>query len=456
MKNPMRPARLLLLAAAFLAALAPSFRSGTAQVNPPVPLLRLTDTVYQTEHCLFLIANSGSVVWPQYDSVYSQSNLSSYFSELKSRFPDDYFTICVLAKSLTPARAPIYTHLRWKATGIYDHGAPGATDYCRYHLGSGTVIDGALGVFDHEIGHAWGVQILGQPGHWLSNSTVDCQMADSYTDDGGYSVLKISGDEQSGFRWVRVDNLRRNETEVFSLQQLYLMGLNPSFPAFHVLGSPVYNADQTMSYSSLTRYDQSSMVAGYGERTPDFRTSQKRFKFGFVYVARDIAEVQEVYLPIERSINHFCNADTPDVSRYRFQVPFVYETRYRASADATLADLNGNARPSLTIQDPYVTSSDGTAQVRFTAVDPDGGAPTVACVPANSGCSVAGGQIRVTGLLDGVHFFTAAAVDAGGKKSFDHFVVEAHRTGPTPPAPPSNLRISASDGVGPEPLRQPE
>jgi hypothetical protein len=146
---------------------------------------------------------------------------------------------------------------------------------------------------------------------------------------------------------------------------------------------------------------------------------------GFVYVARDLAEVQAVFQPIERSINHFVNAEQIDTTRFRFQVPFLVNTQYRASIDALLADLDGNQTPTLSIPgSASLTSSDGSAVVPFTSADADGPAPTVSCVPASANCAIQGGSVVLTGLASGTHFFTIKAQDAGGKKAFAHFVVD--------------------------------
>lgn len=44
--------------------------------------------------------------------------------------------------------------------------------------------------------------------------------------------------------------------------------------------------------------------------------------------SRDFAEVQAVYQSIERSIEHFVNAERIDTTDFRFQVPFLVDTQY--------------------------------------------------------------------------------------------------------------------------------
>jgi len=101
------------------------------------------------------------------------------------------------------------------------------------------------------------------------------------------------------------------------------------------------------------------------------------------------------------------------------------ETKYRASVDALLADLDGNATPWLTLTGPgYVTSVDGAARIDFQAGDPDGTAPAVSLVPGIANASVGRGSVTFSGLASGTHFFTLKAEDAFGKKAFVHFVVD--------------------------------
>jgi hypothetical protein len=132
-----------------------------------------------------------------------------------------------------------------------------------------------------------------------------------------------------------------------------------------------------------------------------------------------------VFQPIERSMNAFVNGEQYDNTNFRFQAPFLFDTQYRASVDALLADLDGNATPTLSIPgSTALASSDGTATVAFTAADADGPAPTVSCVPASPKCSIQGNSAVLAGLTSGTHFFTIKAQDAGGKKAFAHFVVD--------------------------------
>lgn len=440
--------------------------SSARATAPATPLHQISSTVYQTEHCLYII--DAGIPWSSstnaYNAIYAPSGgtwtyLPGYFSTLTTQFPGAYFSICYLANT-GASNVPNYIDAIYKADGINMPSAGGAgaaqsfstVDFCRYNL-QGTVFTPAIAVYDHELGHAWGARAfytLSPPylsnGHWLPNSTVDCQLSATYSADGGTNVNKIYGDPTTGFRWQKVDNLRSNDWETFSEQQLYLMGLNARFPTSYVLNSPVYNADRTMAYSSVDTFDHAAMVTTYGTRSPDYSISQKRFKLGFVYIARDLAEVNSVSPYIEQSIDNFCNGETIDPQHYRFQIPFVADTKFRASVDGLLADLDGNASPTLSVTNSYVVSNDGNATVNFIASDSDGPTPTVVVVPTSNRCTVGASSVALTGLPNGVFFYTLKATDSGGKKTFGHFVVEVQRpAGPTITAQPVLQTVTAGN-----------
>ena len=398
-----------------------------------IPLVTVNSQLYYTEHAVFIIPPASQVSWTGSDSwgsVYSTAKVNSYVSTLKGLFPSDYFFVVVAANNLTPNNVPSVQPLRHTADGIgLGSTGVGIPSICRYNMGGTTVIDGAFGVLDHEIGHNWGVflypQLSDANGHWLANSTAIGQMAATYSDDGYATIKQISGDPVSGFSWTAVDNITKNETETFSDYDLYLQGFSATFPDLYVLDSPVYNPDHTVSFDAATKYDQAWVVQRNGVRNPTYQNSPKRLRTGFVYVAKDLTEVQAVFLPIERSITHFVNAEQIDTTRFRFQVPFLVDTKYRASLDARLADLDGNRTPTLSIPGlSSLISSDGSAVVPFRAGDADGPAPAVSCVPASANCAIQGGNVVLTGLASGSHFFTIKAEDSGGKKTFAHFVVD--------------------------------
>lgn len=403
----------------------------TPMSGSSIVLSRLNDSLYYTEHSLFIIPTSGQVDFnssTSWDSVYSTANIDSYLSTLRTAFPDDYFFLVIAASNLLPDRVPNVLTYRQFATGIGEDTLtdPTATNICRYNIGS-SVGDGAFAVLDHEFGHNFGVFLgsaLGD-GHWLTNSNAEGQMADNYSDDGFLTVKRIQGSPGSGFTWTATNNDTRNETEIFSDRDLYLQGLNATFPSLYVLNTPVYNSDGTMSYGSVSTYDQNYVVTNKGVRSPSYQTSPKRFRVGFVYIARDATEIEQNYLSIERSIRHFVYAEEIDTGSFRFQVPYIVLSKNRASIDARLADLDGNTAPTLSITGAtYLTSSSGSVSVPFVASDTTGDTVTVSCVPNSANCAISGSNVSITGLTAGTYFFTIKAEDSGGKKVFAHFVVD--------------------------------
>ena len=409
--------------------------TATLQLNY-IPLVQLDATHYQTEHALFIIPSAGQATFPDYSSVFSFSNIDNiYVPDLKARFPADYLMVVVTANNLSTNGAgqvfpvPIVTTRRHIAYGIGDDSITGVgvPNICRYNLGQGTVLTSAYAVFDHEIGHNWGARIGSEvtAGHWYPNGTVHGQMANNQYDASFTNAQQINGDLVNGFTWTSLNNLTLNETETFSDQDLYAMGLNPIYPDSYVLINPVFNPDNTMSYSAAAKYDHAWAVTKNGPRIPGYQTSEKQFRLGFVYIAKDFTDIQNAYYPIEESITQFENAESIDTVFYRFQVPFLLNSNNRASVNARLSDLDGNANPVINLTGAsYVISTDGTAIIPFQASDPDGPAPSVSLLPASANGTIANNQVSFQGLALGSHFFTLKAQDALGKKAFTHFVID--------------------------------
>lgn len=405
--------------------------SSTVQVDF-IALTQLSATTYHTENAFFVIADPMQVTFPDWNSIYSTANVDSYIAQLKSAFPDDHMMVVVAANQLMPANVPSVITRRHLASGIGQNSITGVgvPNICRFHLGtSPSIFTGAFAVLDHEIGHNWGVQIgmeLGI-GHWLKEATAHGQMAENFSDPMFTAVKQINGDPANGFTWTTLDNLARNETETFSDQDLYAIGLNPVFPDTYVLTNPVLNPDNTVSYSATTKYDHAWVLNKHGPRIPDYRTSDKQFRLGFVYVARDLAEIQGAYGPVEQSARHFANAEQVDTVRYRFQVPFLVETKFRASVKTRLADLDGNVAPTLALTGAsYFTSGNGSVTIPFAVADADGPPPTVSLVPPSASATIGANSVQLSGLANGTYFYTLKAEDAFGKKAFTHFVVDVN------------------------------
>jgi len=413
---------------------------GAVAAGAEVPLVQLARDVYQTEHCLFLVDRQGEFGFPAYDAVLSEEKRLAYVEALRKWFPADYFSVTIVTNNLEPPFVPRYLRYRHKALGIGGdtEGAEGVADQCLYNGFNprGNFVSlGTLGVWDHEIGHAWGLVGSGGPdSHYLRNSTVRGQLVSYYSEDGFRTALLISGSERRGFTWEPVRLQREQKSDRFPKQHLYVMGLEKRFPTTWVLNDPVYNADGTMSYSSLERHDHRSTVATYGPRIPSYRESEKRFKIGFVYLVRDEEELLQSYEGIEQSIEFVCNA-TRIHPFHPVTVPFLVETHLRASLDCRLSDLDGNTAPELRLAERHrhrAIREGGTARIDYTVTDPDG-RPRVACIEDGGACDVREDRILVSGLRPGAHFFTVQAKDAGGKTTYDHFVVDVKRANPRLP-----------------------
>lgn len=395
------------------------------EAGAEIPLRQLAEGVYHTEHCLFLVDTAGALGWPSYDSVFSAENRDSYAARLLEWFPDDYMTITLIANDLVPNRVPVYEARRAKPGGIgMDFGTEGVADQCVYNVGGGRITSEALAVWDHEIGHAFGLVIPPSDGHWLSNATVRGQMAAFHSDDGFETAKVIVGNPQEGFRWHPIDLWAENQKQKYSPQTLYAMGLEPRFPTTWLLEDPVYNADHSLSYSSLARFDHASTVAALGRRAPNYRRSDKRFRVGFVFVVRDEEELQRSYEGMEQSIAYQCGGTKLDRVAHLLQVPFLVATHFRASLDCRLADLDGNAAPELHIATPHRRILRGeSASIRYQASDDDGSL-RLRCLRRPGACDVRDNEIIVSGLQRGSHFFTVEARDRGGKTVYGHFVVD--------------------------------
>lgn len=393
-------------------------------------LARITDSIYNSEHVLFIIPASNQVSWGanSYQEIYSQVNRDSFVATLKQYFPDDYVYVPLVARNVS-STAPSALTFRHLATGIGDVNVTGVgvPNFTRYPT-TGTFLPSSFGVLTHEAGHNWGVRIGAEvgSGHWRFNSTANGQMADAYTDDGYLTVKQIQGSPATGFTWSAMSNLTRNQTQRYSDQDLYLMGLNNTFPAVHVLNTPVFNADHTMSFTSVSSYDQAWVEQRWGVRSPSYRTSPKRLRAAFIYIARDLNEVLTVAPAVELGAEQWTEGEQLDTVKFNMQVPFLVATNHRGSFNARLADLDGNLAPTLEIEGPsYVVSNDGSANVPFVATDPDGQQPPiVSCVPVSANCAVSGSILTLSGLAPGSHFITIKAQDPGGKKSFVHVVVD--------------------------------
>jgi hypothetical protein len=67
-------------------------------------LVQLDESLYHSEHVLFIIPPASQVSWGanSYNEVYSVANRASWVATLKQHFPDDYVYIPLIARNLSP------------------------------------------------------------------------------------------------------------------------------------------------------------------------------------------------------------------------------------------------------------------------------------------------------------------------------------------------------------------
>jgi hypothetical protein len=153
---------------------------------------------------------------------------------------------------------------------------------------------GKLDIFDHEVGHTWGMAIgqsLGlinedydvNQGHWNKMADIQGQMgAYFFGNSGAIGHFAYNGDET----WHLVAN---TEVEPYSPLELYVMGLIPpeEVPPIHILTNP-NTADLnriTATYRTVT-IDQVIQAEG-GPRNPTYAESQKAFSLAFI-ITQDV------------------------------------------------------------------------------------------------------------------------------------------------------------------------
>ena len=429
--------------------------TGTAS-GGAVPLVQLDNNVYLSEHVLYVI--DSMVTWsnPQQamadlfgsasnDGINPFPHLGAAYDALLADFPNRYFAAFYITNTRSGKAANWLTRAD-KGTGVnawvssIDPNHPYMNvDFCMYDnvfpLNSTPPL-GSLSVGAHELGHAYSVFIdpNGGGGHWPMNSTVGGIMSMSVESQvtgtaslGLQNFQRVLGDPIHGFKWMNVGAYRQDDSSHFAPQDLYLQSLEPKFKTVYLLNNPVFNDDHTISYSSVDTFDQNYTVTKFGARSPDYQVSEKNHRVAFIYIARDLTEVNAVYSGIEASAAFLAEGETQDKTN---GLSYLYDTRYRASINGRLADLDGNPSPTLTLSTNYVTSADGTAAIGYTTAAGAGPAPTVSVVPDSAFVSIDSGnqQIHFAELPAGVHFFTFKTETQAGKRAFAHVVVEV-----TPP-----------------------
>jgi hypothetical protein len=413
----------------------PGFALKSTMNSEPI-LLKINDSIYQTEHVLFLIPSTNVVKWPDYQSIFGDDNNafgnkkfdSYYIPILKNLIPFNFDAVVLISDSASPNYVPNYCFRKLKAIGInqnainYDD-----IDICRYNIGGKRTNNVSINVLDHEMGHGWGVFVYpNDVGHWPYNSTVDCSMSDHWDDTRGSEIIP-KGDPVNGFFWKEIRFRQRIE---FSLQQLYLMGLQPDFPVAYLINEPIFNPDSSISYTSYEKLDYNLIIENYGPRIPDYRTSQKKLKVGFIFVAPNLQAIEERYSDLEKEIIYYSYATEKEnnvfSSYYHETVPFNVGTHNRASIDSKLADLDGNNSPLIFLPEKYIKIIPGeSAKISFIASDIEDGMPEITCLPSDGMVTIGTSSLIFnSGSAEGTFFYTIKATDSGGKVCLEHFVVD--------------------------------
>ncbi len=223
---------------------------------------------------------------------------------------------------------------------IFDHtvkfGSAGRLRAVIYHS------FGDIAIVDHEMGHAWGVNIgqtlglmdvwNGAPmlGHWNDMADMQGQMGYYYFDDNGnVGHFAYNGDET----WRLVAN---TEVEPYSPLELYLMGMIPpeEVPPVHILQNPVLtnpNRITAASYKTVT-IDQIMQAEG-GARLPASAEAQKDFTLAFI-VAQDVPYNDAAYAYFSLMSHKLMSKNPP--LKYSSFAPFYWATGGRGTLDTRL------------------------------------------------------------------------------------------------------------------------
>jgi hypothetical protein len=267
---------------------------------------------------------------------------------------------------------------------------------------------GDVSIVDHELGHAWGVNI-GRSldlmdvsngtlmlGHWNDMADIQGQMGRYYfAEDGSIGHFADNGDGT----WRLVAN---TEVEPYSPLELYLMGMIPpeQVPPIHILTDPNLTDPQRItaaSYQTVT-IDQIMQAEG-GERVPSYAEAQKDFSLAFI-VSQD-APFNDAAYAYFSLLSHSLMSRNPPRQHSSF-APFYWATGGRGTLDTRLpvevgpADfLPGDATPTPEPADPAQPAMAATA-----TVIPGGTTPAPTGRPPICGSLfAAGGLVLIPGAL---------------------------------------------------------
>lgn len=265
------------------------------------PAVKLGDGLYATQYAFFIVDKKGEI-FPNFpvDDMYCGKTYPEAYKKLYSVFPDvfDFITLMpagtLYRKSDYRENVPYFVMVKNDVKNI---GVPIFNDAAKY--GSAGRLRGVIyhsygygAILDHEVGHAWGIDIGKSLGlvtnkhHWVANSDTYGQMTEFYFYKGNYYKFIDNGD--GTFKAVKNIDM---ENVQYTPLTLYVMGLLPpeEVPPVHILEGEIdfsnLNKVKPERVKEITIWDV--IKAEGGERDPPYESSQKNFTMAFIIVKPD-------------------------------------------------------------------------------------------------------------------------------------------------------------------------
>ena len=350
-----------------------------AIVKPEVkfPVVKLGDGLYATPYAFFIVDKKGEI-FPDFpvDDMYCGKTYPEAYKKLYSVFPDifDFITLMpggtLYRKKDYGENVPYFVMAKNEVKNI---GVPIFDDTQKY--GSKGRLMGVIyhsygygAILDHEVGHAWGVDIGKSLGiatdkhHWIANSDIYGQMSEFYYYEGNYYKFIDNGD--GTFKAVK--NIEMKGTVPYSPLMLYIMGLIPpeEVPPIHVLEGEIdfSNPDRVKPerIREITIWD--IIEAEGGERDPPYEKAQKDFTMAFIIVKPDeFTPAEFAYYSLISKFFGSCEEGE------NYLTPFCTATDGRGHMNTTLPIPLFNASISQTCLEAY-PEEDAQLEVNVIAI----------------------------------------------------------------------------------------
>jgi hypothetical protein len=254
---------------------------------------------------------------------------------------------------------------------------------------------GSLDIFDHEVGHTWGMAIgqsLGlinedwdvDQGHWDEMTDIRGQMSAFFFDNSG--AIGHFADNGDG-TWRLTSNM---DVEPYSPLELYVMGLIPpeEVPDIHILSAPDTSDLARISAASRTVTMDQILAAEGGARYPTYAESQKEFTLAMI-VTQDLPYNDAAYAYFSLMARSLQTTEAPEGCCL---APFYWATGGRA----TLSTLLPVGIPDPLVEVPATeVSPSPTPEV----IPPEVTDPTVVPAETEAPVSPLCGSIIVVALL---------------------------------------------------------